>query len=130
MTAEAVPGIDASHYTAQYELLRSQVIGARWGARRSDAVGQAHGVGLALLLREGISGWLKAVEAVFHASVTRRAVEAAGSAAVQHPAGSIPVPAWLCNVPRHDLTALLTNLVLSTRAVQHTSPREGSQSCH
>lgn len=128
MIADVVPVLDTSPYTAQYERLRSQVIGARSEARRPDAVAQPRGVGLALLLREGMPGWL---EAVTGALAMTRACEAAGSTLPQqHPAGSTSAPAWLSGVPRQDLTALLTSLVLSTRPVPHASPEEGYRSCH
>ena len=129
MIAEAVPLLDTSPYTAQYERLRSQVIGARSEAPRPNALGQPGGVGLALLLREGMPGWLKAIEAVIGASVRRRTCEAADSTLPLHPAGSATAPAWLFGVPRHDLTALLTSLVLSTRPVPTASSKEGYRSC-
>jgi hypothetical protein len=127
--AEAVP-VDASQYTAQYELLRSQVIGARCRVARPDVVCEPCGVGLALLLREGIPGWLKALETVIRASAAVHTPEAMASAQSRHSAGYTCAPAWFSGVPRRDLTTLLTSLVLSTRPVEHPSPREGYQSCH
>lgn len=130
MIAEAVPAVDTSQYTAQYELLRSQVIGARCEATRPDAGGQLRGVGLALLLREGTPGWLKALEAVMHTAAATRTSDAADSVVPQPSAGYTAGAGWVSGVPRHDLTTLLTSLVLSTRPVEPPSPGEGYRSCH
>jgi len=125
---EAVPTVDPSQYTLQYELLRSQVIGTRSGA--AGAAGQPRGVGLALLLREGMPGWLRAVEVVTRAAATGRTAGAAASPASEPPGGCRSAPAWLPGVPRHELTALLTSLVLSTRPVAPSSAREEHRSWH
>lgn len=129
MIAPAVPGIDTSQYAAQYELLRSQVIGARCAPDRSDPIGHPRGVGLALLLSEGMPGWLKAVEAVVRASAAVRTPETAGSAISQHPADAT-APVLLSGVPRNDLTTLLASLVLSIRSHEHAPSQEGYRSCH
>lgn len=121
--------VDAGRYTAQYELLRSQVIGARCGTAQPDA-GQPRGVGLALMLREGMPGWLKAIAAVIRASTAARASETVETAPSQPVAGQTCAPAWLSGVPRQDLTALLTSLVLSTRSVEQASSSKGDQSWH
>jgi hypothetical protein len=125
-----VISIDVTQFTAQYELLRSQVIGARGDAAWSNPLAQPRGVGLALLLREGVPGWLKGVEAVIKTSLAQRATDAAGSPAAEPPSTYGSVPAWLSGVPRNDLTALLASLVLSTRPLQRCSSREEEyQSC-
>ncbi len=128
MIAEAVP-VDTTQYTAQYELLRSQVIGARCAPARSDTVGPPRGVGLALFVREGMPGWLKAIEAVIRASMAVRAPEAVGSPLSQHSAGYTGAPAWLSGLQRHDVTTFLASLVLSTRRVERSSSKEGYRSC-
>jgi hypothetical protein len=51
--------LDPSQYTVQYELLRSQVIGTVGDVARGDTADQTRGIGLALLLSEGLPGWLK-----------------------------------------------------------------------
>jgi hypothetical protein len=99
---------DATQYTAQYELLRSQVIATMRNAA------QPRGVGLALLLSEGMPGWLKSVEAVLRAA---RAPQAADSRdPVQHEESpqSSTGSVWLSSLQRHEVTTLLASLVLST----------------
>lgn len=121
MTAEA-SALNPAQYAVQYELLRSQVIGARGDLAPASGAGQPRGVGLGLLLREGIPAWLKAVEAVIRASLAPRTADAQPPASVRLVAHG-EVPTWLSNVQRHDITTLLASLVLSTRALECTSPR-------
>lgn len=129
MIIEATP-LDATQYTTQYELLRSQVIGANGAAARPDLAAQSRGVGLALLLREGMPGWLRAVDAVIRASVAqRRTIEAVQSPAPERSTGCSITPLWLSGVQRHDITTVLASLVLSTRRVEPCSAREGYRSC-
>jgi hypothetical protein len=129
MIAQVVLAVDAGQYTVQYELLRSQVIGARREAAWPDSGGQVRGIGLALLLCEGMPGWLKAVEAVACASAAVRTPEAIGPVPWLH-AADTDVPAWLSGVPRDDLTTLLASLVLSTRSHEDAPSREAYRSCH
>ncbi len=119
--------LDVRHYAAHYELLRAQVT----GTAREEALGReaspARGIGLALLLREGVPGWLKAVHAVLRASL---AAPASGvSASGLRPAlegcvedGAVPS---FAHARQHDITILLASLVLSTRHPPSVSPREG-----
>jgi hypothetical protein len=77
-------------------------------------------------------GWLKAVEAVIRAFLASPAAAATSS---QSPApgsrgGDAAPPAWMSDVPRHDLTSLLANLVLSTRQHERSSRMEGYQPWH
>jgi hypothetical protein len=120
--------LDATQYTTQYELLRSQVIGVSGDAARADLAAQSRGVGLALLLREGVPGWLRAVDAVIRASVAQRSIEAVQPPAPERSADCSITPLWLSGVQRHDITTLLASLVLSTR-VERCSAREGYRSC-
>lgn len=109
--------LDVRQYAAQYELLRAQVTGTpQDGAWGYEACPQ-RGVGLALLLREGLPEWLKAVEVLLCGSLAAPALEG-GAANAAVPTVSPPVHA-------HDLTILLANLVLSTRHLPGLSPREG-----
>jgi len=121
--------LDVTPYTAQYELLRSQVIGARGGdAPRPDLAPQPRGVGLALLLCEGMPGWLNAIDAVIRASLAQRTLGAGRPPAPERPAACSTTSLWLSGVQRHDVTTLLTSLVLSTRRVERSSRKEGYRS--
>ncbi len=64
-------------------------------------------MGLALLLCEGMPGWLKALEGLIRASGVRRAANAAEAApAVAEPPDAYgSAPEWLGSVPHRDLTA-------------------------
>jgi hypothetical protein len=116
--------LDVTRFTTQYEQLRSQVIGAREDAPQPNPVAQPRGVGLALLLREGVPGWLKGVETVIRASLAPRVTDAAGSPVAEPSGTNRSAPAWLSGVANDDLTALLANLVLSTRPLQRGSSRQ------
>jgi hypothetical protein len=50
-------------YSVQYELLRSQVIGTAGSVTQGSIAGQTRGIGFALLLGEGMPGWLKTCSA-------------------------------------------------------------------
>ena len=104
--------LDATQYTVQYEMLRSQPVG---DVARGNTGGQARGIGLALLLSEGMPGWLKAVESVLRASLAPRAFESPDSAPHEASTGSSAAPVWLSSLQRNEVTALLASLVLSTR---------------
>jgi hypothetical protein len=106
---------DTTQYTVQYELLRSQVIGAG---------GQARGIGLALLLNEGMPGWLKAVEGVLRTSISPQAVDPPNAVPHKGSTESIAVPALLSIVQRYEVATLVANLVLSTRSLACQSSRE------
>jgi hypothetical protein len=121
---------DVAQYTAQYELLRSQVIGARGGdAPRPDLATPPRGVGLAMLVREGMPGWLNAIDAVIRASLAQRTMGAGQPSAPERPAACSITSLWLSGVQRHDVTTLLTSLVLSTHRVERSSQKEGYRSC-
>jgi hypothetical protein len=123
----AVP-LDARQFTAQYELLRSHVIGAAGDGAQGELGAHPRGVGLGLLLREGMPGWLNAIAAVIRASPAQQIIDIPLRPLAEPPERGIASP-WLSSVQRQDITALLTNLVLSTRRVEHSSPREGYRSC-
>jgi hypothetical protein len=121
--------LDAIQFTAQYELLRSHVIGAAGDAQRREFGAHPRGVGLALLLREGMPGWLNAIEAVIRASLAQRAMDASPRPPHEGSAERSVASPWLSGVQRQDITALLTSLVLSTRRVERSSPRQRYWSC-
>jgi hypothetical protein len=121
--------LDVSHYTVQYELLRSQVIGPARNATQEDtAAGQPRGVGLALLLSEGMSGWVKTVETVLRAAPAPRAANSGDPPPREASPQSSAAPVWLSSVQRHEATTLLASLVLSTRPVAHFSSKEEHRS--
>jgi hypothetical protein len=111
---------DVTQYTAQYELLRSQVIGACEGE-----AAQPRGVGLALILREGMPGWLNAIAAVIRASQAERTKGTGQHSASERSAACGVTSPWPSGVQRHDVTTLLTSLVLSTHHVERASQKEG-----
>jgi hypothetical protein len=121
--------LDVTQYTDEYEQLRAQVIGAGLtDAPRPDPAGSPRGVGLALMLREGMPGWLRAIDAVIRASTPSRTVESRPAPVPEQAAPCSITPSWLSVVPRQNLTTLLTSLVLSTHRVERSSPKEGYRS--
>ena len=128
MIIDAIP-LDTMQFTAQYELLRSHVIGAAGDAPQRDLGAHPRGVGLGLLLREGMPGWLNAIDAVIRASLAQRTMDTPLPPPPEHPAECSVASPWLSGVQRQDITTLLTSLVLSTRRVECSSPREGYRSC-
>jgi hypothetical protein len=120
--------LDAMQYTVQYELLRSQVIGTVGDVARVNAGDQARGMGLAMLLSEGMPGWLKAVEGVLRASLGQRLFDSPGPVSHEGSTESSAAPVWLSSVQRHEVTTLLASLVLSTRPLARQSSREGYRS--
>ena len=112
---------DVTQYTAQYELLRFQVIGS---AANVVLAGQPRGVGLALFLNEGMPGWLRTVETVLRTALAPRAADATDTAPHEGSPQTSATPAWLSSV-RHEVTTLLASLVLSTRPVAQQALREG-----
>jgi hypothetical protein len=122
--------LDVTQYTAQYELLRTQVIGAVAGdALRPYLTAQPRGVGLAWLLREGMPGWLNAIDAVIRVSLAQRIIGAGQPSTPERPAACSITSLWPSGVQRHDVTTLLTSLVLSTHRVERSSQKEGYRSC-
>ena len=124
-----VPTTDVTQYTVQYELLRSQVTDSTGISARGDKVAdQPRGVGLALLLSEGMPGWLKAVGVVIRTALAPRVADSQDPAPQEGSLQSSAAPAWLSSV-RHQVTTLLASLVLSTRPVPHQSSREEYRPC-
>ncbi|MFY9530329.1 MAG: hypothetical protein WAR24_15570, partial [Candidatus Acidiferrales bacterium] len=115
-------------YTVQYELLRTQVIGAASDMVRAGDTVPPRGIGLALLLREGMPGWLKAVDAVMRASPVLQATNSPhgdGQPELLHTVA--PVSLWSAQLP--DVITLLASLVLSTRHRAELSPTGRHRSC-
>ena len=117
--------LDAMQYSTQYELLRSQVTGAAGNDARENTPGQPRGIGLALLLSEGMPGWLNTVKGVLRASHAPRAVDAPGPSLHENPPRFSAAPVWLPTAQRHEVTTLLASLVLSTRPLVRSSSKGG-----
>jgi hypothetical protein len=111
--------LDAMQYSVQYELLRSQVIGTAGSVTQKTVAGQARGIGLALLLSEGMPGWLKTVESVLRASLAPRTVDSPDPALTEAMPRCAAARVWLPTVLRDEVTVLLASLVLSTRTLAH-----------
>lgn len=133
--------LDVTRYATQYELLRSQFTGAASGTDAGCAGVQHRGTGLALLLREGLPAWIRALRQVLHASAAPSGVGALGSpakpvtsigshpVAVGAPESAVPSVSVLPSAQRRDVTALLANLVLSTCRWVGSAPRQEYRSC-
>jgi hypothetical protein len=128
VTIAKADAIDVTRYTVQYELLRAQVIGAANDMVRAGDTVPPRGIGLALLLREGMPGWLKAVDAVMRASPVLQATNSSrgdGQPALPHTLA--PVSLWSAQL--HDVITLLASLVLSTRHFAELSQTGRDRSC-
>ena len=102
-------------YSVQYELLRSQVIDTSDSVAEGSTAGRTRGIGLALLLSEGMPGWLRTVESVLRSSLAPRTVDSPDPALPETMARSGAARVWLPTVLRDEVTMLLASLVLSTR---------------
>ena len=108
----------------EYERLRSQIVGVvPRGIRR--------GVGLALLLREGVTAWMHAVRAASapfsraHATTTPVIDDHAGVGAVV--AGTpAPLVGIITPAQHDDVARVLAGLVLSTRGRHRSVPSAGA----
>lgn len=112
--------LDAVQFGAQYELLRSQVIGTA-----GDTAGQPRGIGLALLLSEGIPAWLRTVEEVLRASLAPRTADSPDPSLPENLPRFSAAPLWLSTMQRQEVTTLLASLVLSTRPLACQSSKGG-----
>jgi hypothetical protein len=109
--------LDAIEYSVQYELLRSQVIGTVGSVTPRSVTGQTRGIGFALLVNEGMPGWLKTVESVLRASLAPRILDSSDPAVPEIMSRSGAARVWLPAVLRDEVTMLLASLVLSTRTL-------------
>lgn len=118
LTPAPVDTLDVTRFATQYELLRSQVMGAASGTDAGRAAMQPRGTGLALLLREGLPAWMRAVRQVLNASValppSTNVLTSIGSPPVGAPDIPVSSASVLPPAQRRDVTTLLASLVLST----------------
>lgn len=117
--------LDSTQYSVQYELLRSQVIGTVGSVTQRSVTGQTRGIGFALLLNEGMPGWLKTVDSVLRASLAPRILDSPDPAPPETMPRSSAARVWLPTVLRNEVTMLLASLVLSTRALARESSKGG-----
>lgn len=121
--------LDVRQYAAQYELLRTQFSGTSRDGALGPEARQTRGIGLALLLREGMPGWLKAVEPVLRVALASPASKTSASGVPLSPetpaAADVAMPRTFAHAQHHDITMLLASLVLSTRRLAGLSPSEG-----
>ena len=135
VTVAPVDTLDVTRYATQYELLRSQVMGAASGTDTGRAATQPRGAGLALLLREGLPAWMRAVRQVLNASValppSNDVLTSIGSPPVAVGASDITVSSASVLPPaqRRDVTTLLASLVLSTRRWVGSAPKQECRPC-
>ena len=128
-------------YAREYERLRSQVNGASPERQCAVANPPSRGIGLALLLRDGLPAWIQAVRQV----LSQAAASAVGNAgAVPSPrappalpaagadcSGAPNAPSALLEIGRQrDLTTLLASLVLSARRTADAAPIKEPSPCH
>jgi len=107
--------LDVALYTAQYEFLRSQILGP--SVRRPD--GPPRALGLALFLSEGMPGWMNGVTEVL-------APQAVDSAALQRKwQQPDTVTGKVLGVQPNEISTILASLILSTLPVARTSQKEG-----
>jgi hypothetical protein len=116
-----VATVDATQYSAQYELLRSQVVGAV--VNQANTAGVTRGIGLALLLSEGMPGWLKTVGPVLRMSPTPQTVDYSDPSLRDTVPKYSTAPGWPPAMLRDEVTTLLASLVLSTRPVARSSSK-------
>lgn len=126
--------VDVTRYAQEYERVRSQVNAGSSERPFGPAPRPVGVIGLALLLREGLPAWLRAVRQILS--------EAAASAAGDDGPGPSPSPRTSPAIPppstgidgsstsssplvepasQRELTTLLASLVLSARSARHST---------
>jgi hypothetical protein len=140
LTVAPVDALDVTRYATQYELLRSQFTSAASGGTNAGcSVMPPRGAGLALLLREGLPAWMRAIRQVLSTSAAvppsngalapnESPPVAAGAPDITVPSAS-PSASVLPPAQRPDVTAILASLVLSTRRWVGSAPRQEYRSC-
>jgi hypothetical protein len=134
--------VDVTRYAQEYERLRSQIGPALLHRAFEPATPPARAIGLALLLREGMPAWIRAVRQVSSEAASSPA--GIGSPASTPRAPSSPVLAvsadgsgaatstsTLIETGRQrDLTSLLASLVLSARRTTEAKSMKEHSPCH
>lgn len=137
--------VDVTRYAQEYERLRSEVNGASPVRPFGSATAPVRGIGLALLLREGLPSWMRAVRQVLSEaaacaagnagaapSPSPRAPPAIPLLAAGAAGSSVPISssALLQTGRQHDLTTLLASLVLSARRATDAGSMKEPSPCH
>lgn len=129
--------VDVTRYAQEYERLRSQIGPASLQRAFEPATPPVRGVGLALLLRDGMPAWIRAVHQVMSEAAT-----GAGGIGNQAPApratatsadggGAATSSSALIETGRQrDLTSLLASLVLSARRTTEARSTKELSPCH
>lgn len=131
--------VDVTRYAQEYERLRSEISGA--SRERSFGSAPVRGIGLALLLREGLPAWIRAVRQVLceaaasaagNAGAAPRAPPAIPPLAAGADGSGLPISssALVETGRQHDLTALLASLVLSARRTTDAASMKEPSPCH
>jgi hypothetical protein len=139
--------VDVTRYAQEYERLRSQIGAASTGRPFGPAPPPpGHGIGLALLLRDGLPAWIRAVRHVL-SQAAASAYGSAGAAVPSHSARAfpaIPLPGAggdgsgvsMSSSPlveparQRDVTTLLASLVLSARRTADSASMKEPSPCH
>ena len=130
LTVAPVDTLDVTRYATQYELLRSQFTSAASGGTdAARAVTQPRGAGLALLLREGLPAWMRAVRQVLNAAVALPPSNDVPPVAPGASDNTVSSASVLPLAQRRDVTTLLASLVLSTRRWVASAPRQEYRPC-
>jgi hypothetical protein len=131
-----------TRYALEYERVRSQV-NTSPAHQCAAATAPSRGIGLALLLRDGLPAWLQAVRQVL-SQAAASAVDHAGAAPLPSPRAAPALPAAgadgsgapnassaLLEIGRQrDLTTLLASLVLSAMRTADAAPIKEPSPCH
>ena len=136
-----------TRYAQEYERLRCLVNAASAERPCAAATPASRGIGLALLLRDGVPAWIQAVRQVLSLAAASAAGHAGAASSPWAPAVIAPPasgadgraagngvpssPSALLDTGRqHDLTALLASLVLSARRAGDAAPIKEPSPCH
>jgi hypothetical protein len=140
--------VDVRRYTQEYERLRSQLSGASPERPFGPATPPLRGIGLALLLRDGLPAWIRAVRQVLSEAASSAAGNACAgplhSPRVSPQSSAIPLPAaggdgsgvstssspLVEPARQRDVTTLLASLVLSARRASHPAAMKEHSPCH
>jgi hypothetical protein len=136
----AANSVDVRRYTQEYERLRSQVNGI--SPQQLFATPSVRGIGLALLLRDGLPAWMQALRQVLSQAAASAAGNV-GAAPSQFRAPEAIAPATsgdgsgvsISSSPlveparQRDVTALLASLVLSARRTIDAASMKEPNSC-